>query len=233
MAEAQAWRRGVAGVSAADADALLCAAVNCSSGARATPLHVAAEEGETRRVSALLALGAAPDARDRGGATPLFTACEAGRAGGVAALLAAGASATQRNSAGEAPLYIAALKGHQPCVDALLAHCAATGINWLEQRLYDGDGGWQVVDCWGKGSRVGPQGVGSCLSSSAFSLGMCCSLTLAVMRRLDSADGCGGGRQVRTCIGATSVLASGWSTALRLLCCAATLDCGPQLHYHG
>ncbi|PSC75657.1 serine threonine-phosphatase 6 regulatory ankyrin repeat subunit A [Micractinium conductrix] len=153
MAEAQAWRRGVAGVSAADADALLCAAVNCSSGARATPLHVAAEEGETRRVSALLALGAAPDARDRGGATPLFTACEAGRAGGVAALLAAGASATQRNSAGEAPLYIAALKGHQPCVDALLAHCAATGINWLEQRLYDGDG-WTPLMAAAVGGRT-------------------------------------------------------------------------------
>ena len=132
---------GAAGsISPSDAAAFLCAAANCSSGARSTPLHAAAEEASPAQLRALLGLGAQVDARDRSGASPLFAACEAGHLASVECLLGAGASATLRNSAGEAPLYIAALKGHEHIVDALLLHCQQRGIRWQAQRLYDGDG---------------------------------------------------------------------------------------------
>ena len=79
---------------------------------------------------ALVGLGAAVNARDRGGATPLFLACESGHAGAAGALLDAGANPATRNAAGEAPLYIAALRGHGPVVGLLLEHAAATGLAW-------------------------------------------------------------------------------------------------------
>lgn len=120
VAAALQWRRdvqaqwcaagGARGLAPSDADALLAAAVNCSSAGRQTPLHAAAADCDATQLRSLLRLGALVDARDRSGATPLFAACEAGHAGTVECLLGAGASATLRNSAGEAPLVRSGLR---------------------------------------------------------------------------------------------------------------------------
>ncbi|MFI0940794.1 DUF6461 domain-containing protein [Streptomyces sp. NPDC021020] len=58
-----------------------------------TPLHMAAERGAAEAVAALLAHGAAADARDEAGRTPLWQAARALDEGSVRALLAAGADA--------------------------------------------------------------------------------------------------------------------------------------------
>ncbi|KAK9841049.1 hypothetical protein WJX81_007671 [Elliptochloris bilobata] len=130
------------------------AATNCSSATRQTPLHVATVattahvapmtgpwvyEQSAPRMRALLALGAAVDARDRNAATPLFAACEADRHVAAAELLAAGADAAMRNAQGEAPLYIAALRGNGTTLKLLLDHMQRADIPWMEAELY-GDG---------------------------------------------------------------------------------------------
>ncbi|BDA43357.1 probable Ankyrin-3 at C-terminar half [Coccomyxa sp. Obi] len=128
--------RGMAG----DIALALQEAVNCSSLARQTPLHAAAETGNAVMVKALLSLGAAVNARDRSGGTPLsVTAEEAGRTGAAAALLAAGADVRAKNAAGEAPLYIASLRGHVALVQLLLQFHERQGISWTDTGLY-GDG---------------------------------------------------------------------------------------------
>ncbi|KAL4859919.1 Cortactin-binding protein 2 [Chlorella vulgaris] len=167
LAQAQEWRRQVqrrqwaaggsacarqATITPADVDAFLCAAVNCSSAARQTALHSAAEEASPAQLQQLVSLGALVDARDRSGATPLFAACEAGHLASVECLLGAGASVTLKNSAGEAPLYIAALKGHEHVVDLLLQHCKDTGISW--QAHTDGDA-WTPLMAAAVGGRTG------------------------------------------------------------------------------
>ena len=109
----------------------LAAAANCSSTpGRQSPLHLAAAAASSSSssgsssattVSALVSLGAQPDARDRSGATPAFVAAEAGRECALRALLNRGkADGRARNSAGEAPLYISSLRGHSGAVAALL-----------------------------------------------------------------------------------------------------------------
>mmetsp|Transcript_9780 Transcript_9780/g.24372 ORF Transcript_9780/g.24372 Transcript_9780/m.24372 type:complete len:946 (-) Transcript_9780:267-3104(-) len=118
----------------------LKAAANASSASRSSPLHFAAERGDTEAVAALVALGALQDARERGGCTPLFLAAEAGHAGAVAALVRAGADARLSNSAGESPLYISALRGHLGAVRALLQHFAAHQLGWVEP--------WRYGDAW-------------------------------------------------------------------------------------
>ncbi|CAL8468662.1 g8202 [Coccomyxa elongata] len=128
--------RGMAG----DIALALQEAVNCSSLARQTPLHAAAETGNAVMVKALLSLGAAVNARDRSGGTPLsVTAEEAGRTGAAAALLAAGADVRAKNAAGEAPMYIASLRGHVALVQLLLQFHERQGISWTDTGLY-GDG---------------------------------------------------------------------------------------------
>eukprot|EP00887_Chlorella_sp_A99_P000937 scaffold5.g937.t1 len=167
VGQARAWQRRVAREHAAraggagdacgglfpdDARLLLAAAVNCSSGGRHTPLHVAAAEGAHAQVEGLLALGAQLDARDKSGGTPVFAACESGHAPALHALLAAGADATARNSAGEAPLYIASLRGFGGCVDVLLAHFQSHGVRWQDPRFY-GDG-WTPLHAAAVGGRT-------------------------------------------------------------------------------
>ncbi|GAX85356.1 hypothetical protein CEUSTIGMA_g12773.t1 [Chlamydomonas eustigma] len=117
--------------------ALKCAA-NCSSSARATPLHNAAFSASCEVVSGLIRLGAGLDARDVGGATALFLAAEAGRITAVHVLLDAGADATMANATGESPLYIACLKGHLEVVRALLGGLAKQGVQWHKLRYCDG-----------------------------------------------------------------------------------------------
>ena len=56
-----------------------------------TPLHVAAQQGHSAVVLALLQAGAKHTATDDGGLTPLHTACCSGDAGTVSVLIKAGA----------------------------------------------------------------------------------------------------------------------------------------------
>lgn len=136
------WRTLGSGTDLAcgDADLLLSAAANCSAGGRCTPAHAAAEEGDARRLVALLAMGAAPEARDKAGSTPLFVACEAGAVACARVLVEqACADPCARNTAGETPLYIAALRGHGAVVDLLLEACQRRGVRWTEPCLF-GDG---------------------------------------------------------------------------------------------
>lgn len=58
----------------------------------ATPLHEAASCGDTVRVAAVLAGGAAVDATNAGGSTPLHFAAGRDHSAMVTALLAAGAA---------------------------------------------------------------------------------------------------------------------------------------------
>lgn len=133
------WRGGEL-LAAHAATAVVRAAVTCSSAARSTPLHMAAERGDLAGVQALLAAGAGVDVRDTGGTTPLFLAAEAGHTAVVRAVLAGGADPRVSNAAGESPLYIASLRGHLAAVVALLEGFAARGLTWLDPDLYG--------DCW-------------------------------------------------------------------------------------
>lgn len=143
---------GQTSVGASEASAFLRAAASCSSGAKVTPLHTAAEEGRCDMAQGLLRLGADVLARDRSGASPLFRACELGHTSAAQLLLRAGADATRRNSAGEAPLYIAALRGHDRVVQLLLEHCAHAGISWEDPGMY-GDG-WTPLMAAAVGGRT-------------------------------------------------------------------------------
>ncbi len=133
------WRGGEL-FAAHAATAVVRAAVTCSSAARSTPLHMAAERGDLAGVLTLLAAGAGVDVRDTGGTTPLFLAAEAGHTAVVRAVLAGGADPRVSNAAGESPLYIASLRGHLAAVVALLEGFAARGLTWLDPDLYG--------DCW-------------------------------------------------------------------------------------
>ena len=64
--------------------------------AAATPLHDAAKAGNAAAISALLAAGADPNAKDKNGETPLHTAASRGHTAAISALLAAGADPNER-----------------------------------------------------------------------------------------------------------------------------------------
>ena len=74
---------------------------------RQTPLHIAAEDGETNEVTRLLKEGALMDAQDRWKRTPLHLAAESGHVGIVKELLAAGANPNAVTKPGETPLFFA------------------------------------------------------------------------------------------------------------------------------
>lgn len=117
----------------------LRAAVNCSDLRRRTPLHVAANEGDTEMVQGLISMGASSGLRDSAGATALFNAAWYGHADISRLLLLSGADVLSRNRSGENPLYIAALRGHTSVVKVLLSHCKANNISWQSAEIY-GDG---------------------------------------------------------------------------------------------
>ncbi len=87
-----------------------------------TPLHEAAESGDTARTRALIDAGAELDAATRIGAyTPLHLAAAAGHAGTVRILLEGGADPEARTETGDAvPLHLAAGAGNAAAVRALV-----------------------------------------------------------------------------------------------------------------
>jgi|GEM_PF-4472668 len=85
-----------------------------------TPLMVAAANGHTAVVGALLDAKAAPDNTDNGWLTALMLAAKAGHAAVVTALLAGGARPQCTNKYKQTALHLAALYGRADIVDALL-----------------------------------------------------------------------------------------------------------------
>jgi len=90
----------------------------------ATALYLAALEGHTNIVAALLSWGADPNRAKTNGATALFAACYKGHTALVRLLLSAGASIALRRGA-VTPLWIACQHSRLEVVQVLLAHGAA------------------------------------------------------------------------------------------------------------
>jgi ankyrin repeat protein len=89
-----------------------------------TPLHAAAEVGDTAGIEALLEDGAKVDAADAVGYTPLHVACIGGHEAAVEALLKAGANYRLRVTKGRqdrrrAALQLAERRGHTAVVSLL------------------------------------------------------------------------------------------------------------------
>lgn len=94
----------------------------------ATPLMLAAGNGEIEVIKALLVRKDSPNAADADGGTPLIYAARTGKVEAVALLLQAGANVNQVDSRGRTPLMYAAENGHTACVDRLLAGKADSNV---------------------------------------------------------------------------------------------------------
>ncbi len=90
--------------------------------------------GDAPKVKALLASGASPDRRDRGGRTPLAAAAASGSAQTVALLLEAGADVNRTDGEDATPLHAAARSQRSDVVKLLIAHGAKLDV-------VDGQGG--------------------------------------------------------------------------------------------
>lgn len=106
-------------------EALLTAGADCNIGTMNdtgyAPLHVAAGNGYSEIVSALIRGGANKDAVDSNWETPLFWATREGHLAVVETLVAVGASANiQSTRDGRAPLHVSAGDGHELIVSGLL-----------------------------------------------------------------------------------------------------------------
>lgn len=136
-----------------------------------TPLHYAAREGHAPCVALLLARGARPDARTKGGATPLHRAAFAGRAEVVRLLLEAGAdaSALDDGARGRHCRTEGRRKAPQPrsgalCVQPALTRGAARRRrNGPAQGLPPGRGGWRGArrGCRAAAARLAGRGPGA------------------------------------------------------------------------
>lgn len=73
----------------------------------ATPLHLAATNGDSGPLKALLAAGASVDARDKEGNTPLHMAAYADKPDNALLLLEAGADVEAKSAGGRTPLSLA------------------------------------------------------------------------------------------------------------------------------
>lgn len=89
-----------------------------------TPLHQAAEDGNTNRLIKLLQNNANVNAQDFNDWTPLHSAAYWGQTECIEILLQHGAKINIKNSVGKTPLHLAILNGHTQCVKILLEHDA-------------------------------------------------------------------------------------------------------------
>lgn len=85
-----------------------------------TALHLAAEEGHTVVVKALIKAGADTDARDRLQKTALHDAARNGHLEVVETLIKAGSDPSVKSTDGSTPMHYAAMKGHYEVSRALL-----------------------------------------------------------------------------------------------------------------
>jgi len=115
-----------------------------------TPLHYAAEHGQTDIVCLLLHHGALPHSQSASGDTPLHAASRRGDAGIVEMLLARGAHAWLAGAWGRTPLHLAAESGTPFVVEQLLRNGAdatardAGGMRPLHLAMRREDGGVEV-----------------------------------------------------------------------------------------
>lgn len=95
-----------------------------------TPVHYAAERGDTELLRVLLDAGAAPDALTRHGETPMHLAARCVQIDAVRALLHAGADPETPDAYGWTPLANAAKRGDDRMVKTLVFECGAdpTGL---------------------------------------------------------------------------------------------------------
>ncbi|KAL0164099.1 hypothetical protein M9458_039852, partial [Cirrhinus mrigala] len=105
---------------------------NATEKEKKTPLHLAAMEGHTKAVSALLAGKAKVGAKDMDGCSPLHYAARNGKERAAAVLLASGKSkiVDDKNVWRRTPLHLAAEHGHELLVGILLENGAK--INSLD-----------------------------------------------------------------------------------------------------
>ncbi len=85
-----------------------------------TPLHLAAEKGETEKVRELIKAGAEIEAQNKYGSTPLHEAAWRGQTETALALIKAGAEIEAQDSVGQTPLHYAAWNGSPETALALL-----------------------------------------------------------------------------------------------------------------
>lgn len=97
----------------------------------ATPLYLAAENGQLDSVNTLIANGANVNAVINFGATALHVAADSGYLEVVNTLIAHGANVNAACESGETPLFLAARNGHLETVNILLAHGANIKIGFL------------------------------------------------------------------------------------------------------
>ncbi|TGG94386.1 MAG: ankyrin repeat domain-containing protein, partial [Aphanocapsa feldmannii 277cV] len=71
----------------------------------ASPLHIAAREGQAESIKELLSAGAQLNARDKDGLTPLHVAAGGGQVESIKELLSAGAQLDARAEDGSTPLH--------------------------------------------------------------------------------------------------------------------------------
>ena len=118
---------------------------------RITPLSLAAVNGNTAMISALVAAGAEVDFRLPQGQTALMLAARAGHVAAVETLLAAGADVNAREQLlGETALIWAAAEDHADVITALAAHGAdvnvrSKALTFPRQEFGDGKSGRLTV----------------------------------------------------------------------------------------
>lgn len=111
-----------------------------------TALTLAAENGETERVLAMLDAGTAVDASDRCGWTALMKAAANGHLEMLEALLARGADTEHRDQAGYTPLLVAVVNNQAATSQALLA--AGADVDAV-----DDEAGWSSLTWAAKDGR--------------------------------------------------------------------------------
>ncbi|HNW34318.1 MAG TPA: ankyrin repeat domain-containing protein [Candidatus Ozemobacteraceae bacterium] len=104
-----------------------------------SPLHLAAERGQTDLVEIYLRSGVSVDQTDRAGNTPLMYAAGAGREKSVQFLLSKGAIVDARNKGGRTPFLAALFGGHGKAAD-ILSDAGA------DVKAVDG-AGWTALHC--------------------------------------------------------------------------------------
>ena len=106
--------------------------INAQSDEGESPLHMAAINGNSAAVHALIEAGADINARHKYGATPIHSAAINGNPAVAKKLIDAGADVRVRNNDGNTPLHLAVLSS--PTVTALLIEAGADVNTWNSLR---------------------------------------------------------------------------------------------------